>query len=95
MVDHAARSARCIGPCCHHTPASAHVLDPGAHHRRRYLLARQALTTLRDQDTDRAVFRSAMDDLASILVYEATCTMRVEAVEVTTPLATTAGTRVA
>jgi uracil phosphoribosyltransferase len=58
-------------------------------------LARRALTTLRDQDTDRASFRSAMDDLAAILVYEATRHLRVEEVEVTTPLATTTGTCVA
>ncbi len=58
-------------------------------------LARRALTTLRDQDTGRAGFRAAMDDLASILVYEATRQLRVEDVEVTTPLATTTGARIA
>lgn len=57
-------------------------------------LARRALTTLRDQDTDRAAFRTAMDDLAGILVYEATRQLRVEPVEVTTPLAVTQGVRV-
>ena len=57
-------------------------------------LARRALTTLRDQDTDRAAFRIAMDDLAGILVYEATRQLRVEPVEVTTPLAITQGVRV-
>ena len=54
-------------------------------------LALRALTTLRDQDTDRAAFRVAMDDLAGILVYEATRHLRVEAVQVTTPLAVTEG----
>ena len=57
-------------------------------------LARRALTTLRDEDTDRAAFRTAMDDLAGILVYEATRQLRVEPVEVTTPLAVTEGVRV-
>jgi uracil phosphoribosyltransferase len=57
-------------------------------------LALRALTTLRDQDTDRAAFRIAMDDLAGILVYEATRQLRVEPVEVTTPLAITEGVRV-
>lgn len=58
-------------------------------------LARQALTTLRDVDTDRTGFRSAMDDLAGLLVYEATRSLRTETVQVRTPLATTSGTRVA
>jgi uracil phosphoribosyltransferase len=58
-------------------------------------LARQALTRLRDVDTDRATFRQAMDDLAGILVYEATRTLRTETFDVTTPLAVTDGTRVA
>ena len=58
-------------------------------------LALRALTVLRDADTDRAAFRTAMDDLAGILVYEATRQLRIEAVEVTTPLATTSGVRVA
>jgi len=57
-------------------------------------LALRALTTLRDQDTDRAAFRVAMDDLAGILVYEATRQLRVETVDVTTPLAVTQGVRV-
>jgi uracil phosphoribosyltransferase len=58
-------------------------------------LARQALTTLRDEATDRTAFRSAMDDLASLLVYEATRSLGVETFDVTTPLTTTTGTRVA
>lgn len=58
-------------------------------------LALRALTTLRDQDTGRAAFRVAMDDLAGMLVYEATRHLRVEAFEVTTPLTTTTGTRLA
>ncbi|MCB0976076.1 MAG: uracil phosphoribosyltransferase [Acidimicrobiales bacterium] len=58
-------------------------------------LAQQALTRLRDQDTDRAAFRSAMDDLAVLLVYEATRSLRTEPVEVTTPLTSTTGAKVA
>lgn len=58
-------------------------------------LARQALTTLRDEETDRTGFRSAMDDLAGLLVYEATRTLRTETYEVRTPLTTTTGYRVA
>jgi uracil phosphoribosyltransferase len=57
-------------------------------------LALRALTVLRDQDTDRAGFRVAMDDLAGILVYEATRSLRVQTVQVTTPLAVTEGVRV-
>lgn len=58
-------------------------------------LARQALTKLRDVDTDRTGFRHAMDDLAGLLVYEATRSLRTEEVEVTTPLAVTSGLAVA
>ena len=58
-------------------------------------LALQALTTLRDVDTDRAGFRHAMDDLAGLLVFEATRSLRTVDVEVTTPLAVTAGVQVA
>jgi uracil phosphoribosyltransferase len=58
-------------------------------------LARQALTVLRDVDTDRTAFRHAMDDLAVLLVYEATRSLQTREVEVITPLATTTGTRVA
>lgn len=58
-------------------------------------LAQQALTTLRDETTDRTGFRTAMDDLAGLLVYEATRALPVETFEVTTPLTTTTGVRVA
>ena len=54
-------------------------------------LAQQALTTLRDEETDRAAFRAAMDELAGILVYEATRQVRASVVEVTTPMAPTEG----
>ncbi len=58
-------------------------------------LAAQALTTLRDERTDRAGFRRAADDLAGMLVYEATRDLATVEVEVTTPLTTTTGRRVA
>jgi len=58
-------------------------------------LAHQALATLRDGETGRMGFRQAMDDLASLLVYEATRSLRTETYEVTTPLATTTGIRLA
>ena len=58
-------------------------------------LAAQLLTRLRDETTDRAGFRRAMDDLSGILVYEATRDLEVETFEVQTPLATATGVRVA
>jgi len=58
-------------------------------------LAAQLLTRLRDRRTDRAAFRQAADDLALMLVYEATRALPTEPIEVETPLATTAGVRVA
>ncbi|MFZ6005083.1 MAG: uracil phosphoribosyltransferase [Actinomycetota bacterium] len=57
-------------------------------------LAAQLLARLRDETTDRAGFRLAMDDLSGILVYEATRDVEVEAIEVRTPLAIAAGTRI-
>ncbi len=58
-------------------------------------LAAQLLTRMRDETTDRAAFRQACDELAGMLVYEATRTLAVEPVTVRTPLAETQGTRVA
>lgn len=56
-------------------------------------LAAQLLTRLRDQRTDRAGFRLAMDDLSGILLYEATRDVEAEEYEVHTPLGPTTGTR--
>ncbi len=56
-------------------------------------LAAQLLTRLRDETTDRAGFRRAIDDLSGMLVYEATRTIAVEIIEVQTPLARTTGIR--
>lgn len=58
-------------------------------------LAGQLITRLRDQATDRAGFRRAMDDLSGILVYEATRALEVEDIEVQTPLGPARGSRVA
>lgn len=57
-------------------------------------LAAQALTRLRDVATDRASFRQAMDDLAGILVMEATRSLPTVAVDLATPLVATTGVRV-
>ncbi len=58
-------------------------------------LAQQLLTRLRDEGTDMASFRQTADTLAQLLVYEATRSVRTEAVEVTTPLGPTTGVRIA
>lgn len=77
-------------PACrddHHGVVQVTVVD--------HPLARQALTKLRDVETDRTGFRTAMDDLAGLLVYEATRSLRTETIQVQTPLAVTSGVRVA
>jgi uracil phosphoribosyltransferase len=58
-------------------------------------LAAARLTTLRDERTDNAMFRVALRDLTLMLVYEATRDAARETVTVRTPLAETAGTRLA
>jgi uracil phosphoribosyltransferase len=58
-------------------------------------LAGQLLTRLRDETTDRAGFRLAMDDLSAILVYEATRDIPVATIRITTPMGPTEGTRLA
>ncbi len=57
-------------------------------------LAGQLLTRLRDETTDRAGFRRAMDDLSGILVYEATRHLDTTTFEVQTPLGPAVGVRV-
>lgn len=57
-------------------------------------LAARLLTRLRDETTDRAVFRHTMNDLAAMLVYEACRTLPTEPVEVRTPLAMATGVRI-
>jgi uracil phosphoribosyltransferase len=58
-------------------------------------LAAARLTTLRDERTDNAAFRLALRDLALMLVYEATRDAPCQTVTVRTPLAETAGVRLA
>jgi uracil phosphoribosyltransferase len=58
-------------------------------------LAADRLTTLRDEQTDNPAFRAALRDLTLMLVYEATRDAPCQTVTVRTPLAETAGTRLA
>jgi uracil phosphoribosyltransferase len=58
-------------------------------------LAAARLTTLRDERTDNAAFRSALRDLTLMLVYEATREAATESVPVRTPLTETTGARLA
>src|SRR4051794_36418631 len=53
------------------------------------------VTALRDERTDSVTFRRLADELVTLLAYEATRDVRTEAVEVTTPVATTTGVRLA
>ncbi len=50
-------------------------------------LVAHKLTTLRDQATDSSTFRRLTDELVTLLAYEATRAVRVEAVTITTPVA--------
>ncbi|MGV0625461.1 uracil phosphoribosyltransferase [Mycolicibacter minnesotensis] len=58
-------------------------------------LAAARLTTLRDERTDSAAFRSALRDLSWMLVYEATREAPREQIAVRTPLTETVGARLA
>ncbi len=58
-------------------------------------LVAHKLTTLRDARTDSPTFRRLADELVTLLAYEATRAIRVESVEVTTPVATTMGVKLA
>ena len=58
-------------------------------------LAAVRLSTLRDERTDNAAFRSALRDLTLMLVYEATRDAPREQIPVRTPLADTTGSRLA
>jgi len=51
------------------------------------------LTALRSVTTDRSTFRRLVDDLVTLLAYEATQAVPVEPIEVTTPLTTMTGVR--
>ncbi len=53
------------------------------------------LTVLRNRDTASPTFRLLVEELVTLLAYEATREVRTVPVEVTTPVATTVGTRLA
>jgi uracil phosphoribosyltransferase len=51
------------------------------------------LTALRDVETDTPTFRRLVDDLVTLLAYEATRSVSVEKIEITTPITTTTGVK--
>src|SRR6476659_1372501 len=53
------------------------------------------LTALRDKDTDSPTFRRLADELVTLLAYEATRDVRVEPVDIVTPVAPTRGIKLA
>jgi uracil phosphoribosyltransferase len=57
-------------------------------------LAARLLSRLRDEATDRADFRLAMDELAGMLVYEACRHLPTETVALTTPMGPAEGVRI-
>ncbi|SER89972.1 uracil phosphoribosyltransferase [Propionibacterium cyclohexanicum] len=58
-------------------------------------LVAHKLTHLREASTRSPTFRALVAELVTLLAYEATREVRVEPVEITTPVATTTGTRLA
>ena len=58
-------------------------------------LAAALLTTMRDERSDNATFRTALRQLTHMLVYEATRDADIDTFEVRTPVAVTQGTRLA
>ncbi|WP_069813750.1 uracil phosphoribosyltransferase [Streptomyces sp. TP-A0874] len=56
-------------------------------------LVAHKLTTLRDERTDSPTFRRLADELVTLLAYEATRDVRIEQVEITTPVTVTTGVR--
>ena len=64
-----------------------HVID--------HPLVSHKLTTLRDEDTDSPTFRRLADELVTLLAYEATRDVRVEPVDIVTPVAPTQGVQLA
>jgi len=53
------------------------------------------LTALRDKNTDTPTFRRLADELVTLLAYEATREVRVEPVDIETPVAPTSGIKLA
>ena len=60
-----------------------HVID--------HPLVSHKLTTLRDERTDSPTFRRLADELVTLLAYEATRDVRVEPVDIVTPVSPTRG----
>ena len=58
-------------------------------------LVAHKLTVLRDETTDSPTFRNLADELVTLLAYEATRDVRVEAKEIVTPVAPTTGVKLA
>jgi uracil phosphoribosyltransferase len=58
-------------------------------------LVAHKLTALRQQETDSPTFRRLADELVTLLAYEATREVRVEPVDIVTPVAPTTGVRLA
>jgi len=56
-------------------------------------LVAHKLTTLRDRTTDSPTFRRLTDELVTLLAYEATRSVRTEAVDVQTPVSPASGVR--
>ena len=55
-------------------------------------LVSHKLTVLRDRETSSPVFRQLVEELVTLIAYEATREVRVESIEVRTPVSTTTGT---
>ncbi|WP_110180712.1 uracil phosphoribosyltransferase [Nocardioides solisilvae] len=58
-------------------------------------LVAHKLTTLRDERTDSPTFRRLTDELVTLLAYEATRDVRVNPVDITTPVGPTTGVKLA
>lgn len=58
-------------------------------------LINHKLTVLRDENTPSPTFRQLVDELVTLLAYEATRDVAVHAVEITTPVTTTTGVKIA
>jgi uracil phosphoribosyltransferase len=58
-------------------------------------LVAHKLTALRQQETDSPTFRRLADELVTLLAYEATREVRVEPVDIVTPVAPTTGVKLA
>ncbi|MEV4636223.1 uracil phosphoribosyltransferase [Actinoplanes sp. NPDC049548] len=58
-------------------------------------LAQTRLTVMRDAQTDSGVFRAALHELTTMVVYEAARSFAVEQFPISTPVAPTQGTRLA